>query len=66
MDRVIRIDERALEEALRLTPQERIRQANAAFKLYHALHHPYAKPSMMGADNPDDLPKPGLEERLSS
>ncbi len=44
MERIIKFDERALEEALKLTPQERLRQANAAFRLYYSLHHPYEKP----------------------
>jgi len=66
MDRIIRIDERALDEALKLTPQERIRQANSAFRLYHSLHHPYDKPQIGETDNPVKREITSQEGRLST
>lgn len=48
MDRVIRIKESDLEFAARLSPEERLRQANAAFRLYHALHDPFSQPILRG------------------
>lgn len=38
VDRVITIEPAELEFALRLSPQERLRQANAAFRLHYTLH----------------------------
>ncbi|MEW6040001.1 MAG: hypothetical protein AB1633_00580 [Elusimicrobiota bacterium] len=38
----IHIDD--LSEALKVTPQQRLREANCAFRLYLSLHNPYAKP----------------------
>ena len=66
MDRIINIDEQALEEALKLTPQERIRQANAAFRLYYSLHHPYEKPQIGGTDINVNNEITGQEGRLST
>ena len=65
MDRVIRIEPRDLEEALRLTPADRIRQADAAFRLYHQLHQPFARPFFKGFDSFEELARFEQESRLS-
>lgn len=44
MERTLTIDRQALEQALRLSAQDRLRQANAALRLHYALHHPYRQP----------------------
>ncbi len=44
MDRVVHIDSELLAWASALTPEERLRQANAAFRLFHHLHRPFSKP----------------------
>ena len=65
MERIIRIDDQALEDALKLTPQERLRQANAAFRLYYSLHHPYDTPKI-GEPSPSyQLENNSKENRLS-
>ena len=50
MDRVIRIDRGQLEAWRILTPQDRLRQALAAFRLFHVLHRPFARPFARGFD----------------
>jgi hypothetical protein len=59
MDRIVRISEQALIEALKLPVQERLRQANAAFRLYHALHRPYAKPEFRAGEVTRAVPPAG-------
>jgi hypothetical protein len=44
MERVIHIDPELLAWSLTLSPEQRLRQANAAFRLYHHLHRPFEKP----------------------
>jgi|RhiMetdeSRZDD1v2_1073273.scaffolds.fasta_scaffold834275_2 hypothetical protein len=46
-----RIDPELLAWAGQLSPEDRLRQANAAFRLYHALHHPFARPLCAGFDS---------------
>jgi hypothetical protein len=55
MDRVIRFDDDDLEWSLKLSTQDRLRQANAAFRLYHALHRPFEKPFRHGFDALEDF-----------
>jgi hypothetical protein len=50
MERVVRIDHDQLEASLLLTPQDRLRQADAAFRLFHLLHRPFARPFVRGFD----------------
>ena len=64
MDRVIRIDPELLRAAQRLTPEERLRQANAAFRLYHQLHQPFARPFAKGFDTFEELARFEKENRL--
>ena len=52
MERIITVAPEELRQALALSPQERIRQANAALRLYLALHRPYAKPWIMAGESP--------------
>jgi len=61
MDRIVKISEQALSVALKLPAQERLRQANAAFRLYHPLHRPYAKPTFRAGEGLEGAP-PGEEE----
>ena len=61
MDRVITISTQDLEHALRLSHEDRLRQANAAFRLYHALHHPYDRPWARAGDS-SSLPVTGNSE----
>lgn len=51
MERVICIERDQLEAALRLTPQDRLRQAVAGFLLFHLLHRPFARPFARGFDS---------------
>ncbi len=51
MERVIYVDPDELEAWARSTPQDRLRQANAAFRLFHSLHQPFAKPFVRGFDS---------------
>lgn len=55
MDRTVRIDPEELEWSLSLSAAERIRQANAAFRLFHALHAPFAQPVARGFASIDEL-----------
>lgn len=55
MDRAIQFDDDDLEAALRLSVEDRLRQANAAFRLFHELHRPYAKPFHRGFDSVEEL-----------
>ena len=48
MNRVIRIDSADLDTALTLSAADRLRQANAAFRLFHELHQPYERPFLRG------------------
>jgi len=66
MDRIIRIDDESLKESLKLTPQDRLRQANAAFRLYHSLHHPYEKASISSGETLIVHDSKGGEGYLSS
>jgi hypothetical protein len=50
MERVIKLDADDLAWGLSLSPQDRLRQANAAFRLYHAVHRPFARPEHIGFD----------------
>jgi hypothetical protein len=50
VDRVVPIDPDLLEFALRLTPEDRVRQAICAWRIYLELHHPYAVPRLQGFD----------------
>ena len=50
-DRVVRIDPDLLDFALRLTPEDRVRQALCAWQVFHELHHPYATPHNEGFDS---------------
>jgi hypothetical protein len=63
MDRVVRFKVEDLDRSLRLSPEDRLRQANAAFRLYHAIHRPYAKPWLRGVDRVEDLDR--IEEEIS-
>jgi hypothetical protein len=62
MDRVVHIKDEELAWYAALDPSERLRQANAAFRLYHALHRPYPKPFAIPVDRLEDLPR--LEEEI--
>ena len=53
--RVIRLDCDDLDASLQLPPAERLRQANAAFRLYHALHHPFDRPFARGFDTLEEF-----------
>ncbi len=64
VERIIRIDGRELERSLALTPEDRLRQANAAFRLYHELHRPYERPFVKGFDRLEDLAEFEKEARL--
>jgi hypothetical protein len=48
MQRVIRLKQEDLEWAARTTPESRLSQANCAFRLFHELHQPFAKPFVRG------------------
>jgi len=53
--RILRIDPELLDWASRQNPEDLLRQANAAFRLYHALHHPFARPVCAGFDSFEEL-----------
>jgi hypothetical protein len=55
MNRVIRIDADLLEWSLSLTPEQRLRQAEAAFRLYHQWHRPYARAFHRGFDSLEEF-----------
>jgi hypothetical protein len=55
MDRVIRIEPEALAFSLSLSVADRLRQANAAFRLFHALHRPYERPFVRGFDTLEEF-----------
>jgi len=55
MKRVIRIKEEDLEWAVRLAPESRLELANCAFRLYHDLHHPFAKPFTKAFDTLEEF-----------
>jgi len=55
MDRVIRFEPEELAEWQRLTPEDRLRQADAAFRLFHALHRPFEKPFVRGFDSIEEF-----------
>jgi len=44
MKRAIRFKAEDLDWAARMTPEARLELANCAFRLYHDLHRPFAKP----------------------
>jgi hypothetical protein len=50
VDRVVHVDSDLLEFSLRLTPEDRVRQAICAWRIYHDLHNPYAVPRLQGFD----------------
>ena len=50
MERVVRIELDEIEAWKRLSAQDRLRQANAAFRLFHHLHRPFERPSVRGFD----------------
>ena len=54
MDRVIRIDHDELSSWLALTPQDRLRQADAAFRLFHSVHRPFARAFARGFDTVEE------------
>lgn len=55
MNRVIRFDPEILAWARTLTPEDRLRQASAAFRLYHALHRPFETPFSRGFDSLEEF-----------
>lgn len=55
MERVIHFDADDIKAARSTTFEQRIRQANAAFRLFHALHKPYKKPFVRGFDSYEEL-----------
>jgi|GEM_PF-3954625 len=55
LSRTVRIDSELLALASQLTEEDRLRQGNAAFRLYHALHHPFARPLCGGFDTFEEL-----------
>ena len=65
MERAISITPDDLDFFLKLSVEDRLRQANAAFRLYHELHRPYARPFHRGVDRIEDLGKPVGEETVS-
>ena len=54
MERVIRIDPRELEAWRFLSPQDRLRQALAACRLFHVLHRPFQVPFARGFDTVEE------------
>jgi hypothetical protein len=44
MERIFKINKNELNKFVSLTPQQRLKQANCAFRLYYSIHHPYSKP----------------------
>jgi hypothetical protein len=65
MNRVIRIDRELLDWSLSLTPEQRLRQADAAFRLYHELHRPFARPFHRGFDSLEEFFRFQKESDLS-
>ena len=55
MERVISISPEELRAWQWSSPQDRLRQANAAFRLFHALHRPFMKPFVRGFDSIQDF-----------
>jgi hypothetical protein len=51
----VRIEPELLAWGAELSLEDRLRQANAAFRLYHSLHHPFARPLYAGFDSFEDL-----------
>jgi hypothetical protein len=64
MERIVRVDRELLDFALTLSPEDRLRQADAAFRLFEHLHRPYARPFVRGFDSVEDLWRFDEEERL--
>ena len=64
MDRVIRIDAAELASWAALTQQARLLQAEAAFRLFHALHRPFSRPFVRGFDSLEDYFQFEKEEDL--
>lgn len=64
MDRVVTVNHEDLEWACRLSPEDRLRQANAAFRLYHALHRPFEKPSWRSFRTYEEFIAADEEDRL--
>lgn len=55
MERTLRVNDDELDWALTLRAEDRLRQANAAFRLFHALHRPFERPFHRGFDSLDDF-----------
>ncbi len=55
MKRVIRFKSEDLDWAARMTPEACLELANCAFRLYHDLHHPFAKPFTRGFDTLEEF-----------
>ena len=55
MDQADRYEPELLDWWSSLSVEDRIRQANAAFRLCHALHHPFAKPFYRGFDRIEEF-----------
>ncbi len=55
MGRIIRIDPGQLEWGRALGVENRLRQANAAFRLFHALHRPFERPFHRGFDTVEEF-----------
>jgi len=55
MSRRFVFDPEFLAWAARLAPEDRLRQAHAAFKLYHQLHSPFRTPFYHGFDTYEEF-----------
>ncbi len=64
MRRAIEIPEDLIEFSLTLRPEDRLRQANAAFRLFHALHNPFARPFLKPFDRIEDFLRHEEEDSL--
>jgi hypothetical protein len=66
MSKIVRMDPELLEWAAQMPSEELLRQANAAFRLYHALHKPFARPLCAGFDSFEELREFERREGLPS
>jgi hypothetical protein len=55
MRRPHRIDPELLAWSSSLSVEQRIRQADAAFRLFHALHRPFERPFVRGFDSLEEF-----------
>ncbi len=55
MDRVTRIDAAELESWSQLSAEARLRQANAALRLFQHLHRPFSSPYVRGFDTLEEF-----------